>query len=121
SRRGLLSVKLSLLLRRLEEFFFRINLFRHAPGPLQRRDGVVGPVALQVGLSVRRSGHGPWLCHGWSDIQSARSKLYRLTGGRRRHQEHSDEHESENRAQRRDESSVHLNLLFVQQSIGGRY
>jgi hypothetical protein len=27
-------------------------------------------VALQVGLSVRRFGHGPWLCCGWGDIHS---------------------------------------------------
>src|SRR5262252_4949161 len=130
SRRGLLSVKLSLLLRRLEEFLFRIELFRHAAGSLQRGHGVIAPVTLQVGLSVRRFGHRPWLCCGWGDIQSVRPQLY-LTGGRRRHQEHSDEHESEDRAQRRDESLVHLNLLFEwylaqcpqweEQSIVGRY
>src|SRR5262245_58277997 len=95
SRRGLLSVKLSLLLQSLEEFLFRIELFRHAVGPLKRRHGVVGPVALQVGLSARGFGHDPWLCCYWSDIQGARSCLYRLTGGRRKHQEHSDERERE--------------------------
>src|SRR5262252_8804061 len=112
SRRGLLSVKLSLLLQRLEEFLFRIELFCYATGSLQRGHGVIGPVALQVGLSVRRFGRGPWLCYGWSHIYSVRPQLYRLTSGRRRHQEHSDEHESENRAQARDESLVHLNLLL---------
>src|SRR5262245_26835386 len=112
SWRGFLSVTLSLPLRRLEEFLFRIELFRHAVGPLQRRNGVVGPVTLQVGLSVRRFGHGPWLCSDWSDIQSARPHLYRLAVSRQRHQEHSDEHETENRDQRCDESLVHLNLLF---------
>src|SRR5262245_10228464 len=111
SRRGLLSVKLSLLLQRLEEFLFRIELFRHAAGSLQRSHGVIGPIALQVGPSVRRFGHRPWLCCGWGDIQSVRTQLY-LTGGRRRHQEYSDERESDNRAQRCDEPLVHLNLLL---------
>src|SRR5262245_2217376 len=111
SRRGLLSVTLSLLLQRFVEFLLRIELFRHAAGSLQRGHGVIGPVPLQVGLSVRRFGHRPWLCCGWGDIQSLRPQLY-LTGGRRRHQEHSDEHESENRDQRLDESLVHLSLLL---------
>src|SRR5215831_21323120 len=109
SRRGLLSVKLSLLLQRLEEFLFRKELFRHAGRSLQRGHGVIRPVALQVGLSVRRFGHRPWLCCGWGDIQSVRPQLY-LTGGGRRRQEHSDEQESENRAQRRVESLVHASL-----------
>src|SRR5262245_24829001 len=107
SRRGLFSVKLSLLLQRLEEFLFRIELFRHAGWSLQRGHGVIGPVALQVGLSVRRFGHRPWLCCGWGDIHSVRPQLY-LTGSRRRYQKRSDDHESENRTSRPDETLVHL-------------
>src|SRR5215468_10576598 len=111
SRRGLLSVKLRLLLQRLEEFLLRIELFRHAVGSLQGGHGVIGPVPLQVGLAIRRFGRRPWLCCGWGDIQSVRPQLY-LTGGGRRRQEHSDEQESENRAQRRVESLVHASLLL---------
>src|SRR5207247_3064814 len=78
---------------------------------IDRRQCVMSSFVLQVGSSVRRVGYCPRLCCGWGYTQSVRPQLH-LTGSRRSHQEHSDEYESENRAERRDESLVHLSLLL---------